>query len=115
MVRAFESHPALQPRTCTCGTVHSPYVTDRHAKSINGQLVRCSACDVHNVGLVTRRACRDVVARYIRRFGGSTFAEQTDVDDADVYLKDANDTPIAQVSFLNRFPEKVTVADDIPF
>lgn len=114
MVRAFESHPMPTPRVCTCSAVHTPYLLDRHAHSLNGQLVRCHACDVHNVGLVTRRVCRDVVQRYLRRFGGSTFQVQTDFDTAETYLRDAAGVAIAQISFLNRFPEQV--ADyDIPY
>ena len=115
MVRAFESHPAPTERVCSCGAVHNPYLLDRHAYVINGRLVRCHACDVHNVGLVTRRVCRDVVCRYIRRFGGSTFQVQTDFDNAETYLRDVTGLAIAQISFLNRFPEQVTVSDDIPF
>ena len=115
MVRAFESHPAPQPLICSCGAVHNPYILDKHAMSINGQLVRCHACDVHNVGLVTRRVCRDVVQRYIQRFGGSTFQVQTDMDSAETYLRDVHGVAIAQISFLNRFPEQVTVYDDIPY
>ena len=111
MVRAFESHPAPTERVCSCGAVHNPYFLDKHAYCINGQLVRCHACDVHNVGLVTRRVCRDVVCRYIRRFGGSTFQVQTDFDNAETYLRDASGVAIAQISFLNRFPEDVTDYD----
>ena len=111
MVRAFESHPAPMPQVCTCGAVHNPYVLDRHAKRINGQLVRCHACDTGNVGLVTRRVCRDVVARYIRRFGGSTFQVQTAFDNSEIYLRDVSGLAIAQVSFLSRFPEQVTDYD----
>lgn len=114
MVRAFESHPAPTSLVCTCGAVHNPYILDRHAHAINGQLVRCHACDVHNVGLVTRRVCRDVVCRYIRRFGGSTFQVQTDFDNAETYLRDVTGLAIAQVSFLSRFPEQVTDSE-IPY
>lgn len=115
MVRAFESHPAPTSLVCTCGAVHTPYFLDRHAYSINGQLVRCHACDVHNVGLVTRRVCRDVVSRYIRRFGGSTFQVQTEFDNAETYLRDASGVAIAQISFLSRYPEQVIVSDEMPY
>lgn len=113
MVRPFESHPQPTPQVCTCGAVHNPYILDRHAYSINGQLVRCHACDVHNVGLITRRVCRDVVQRYIQRFGGDVFTVQTEIDSAETYLRDTNGIAIAQVSFLNRYPKHATISDNI--
>ena len=56
---------------------------------------------------VYKRTWRDVARRYIQRFGGSTFSVQTAADDAEIYLRNRQGTPIATVSLLNRFPEKV--------
>ena len=64
-----------------------------------------------------RSVFRDVACRYIQRFGGSTFMIQTDVDDADIYLRNADGFAIATVSAFDRFPKTIddTELDDIPF
>ena len=57
---------------------------------------------------------RDIAARYITRFDGSTFAVQTDVDDADIYLRNAFGLTIAKVLATDRYPKPVEVFD-LPF
>jgi hypothetical protein len=117
MVRPFESHPIPQLQQCLCGQLHSPYVYDKHAHSINGQLVRCHACDLENVAFISHRTvCLDVVCRYIKRHGGSTFQVQTDIDNSDIYLRDAHGLAIARVSMVNRFkPKNHANLDNMPY
>jgi len=117
MVRAFESHPTPTPRVCACGAVHNPYLLDRRAKSVNGVLVRCHACDVHNIGLVTRRVFRDVVQRYIQRFGGDTLMVQTALDDCEVYLRNRLGEAVALVNACDRFSKPIDASAfaDIPY
>lgn len=64
-----------------------------------------------------RSVGRDVATRYILRFGGSTRAIQTDVDDMQVYLRNHFGLVIATVSMLNTFPEKIdeSIFDDMPY
>ena len=68
-------------------------------------------------GKPRKRVGRDVATRYILRFGGSTRAIQTDVDDMEVYLQNHFGLVIATVSMHNTFPEKVNeqIFDDIPY
>lgn len=110
------SNPAPQLRQCLCGQFHSPYVLDPHARTVNGQLVRCHACDLENVAFCSHRSVGiDVVSRYIRRHGGSTFQVQTNIDEKTVYLRDRHGIAIARVSLRNRYPVRASVAQDIPY
>lgn len=100
---------------CACGQMHSVYVYDKHAHTINGQLVRCHACDLENVAFVSHRiATRDVVCRYIRRHGGSTFQVPTGHDSSDIYLRDKHGNALARVSMFDKYDTTV-VSDNIPF
>lgn len=117
MVRPFESHPTPQLQQCLCGQFHSPYVHDKHAKSINGMLVRCHACDLENVAFISHRTvCLDVVCRYIRMHGGSTFQVPTAHDNMEIYLRDATGYAIARVSMGYRFkPKNHANLDNMPY
>ena len=54
---------------CLCGT---PYILDRNIKSVNGQIVRCSACFPYPIVSESPRS-RDVANRYFRIYGGRLF------------------------------------------
>ena len=57
---------------------------------------------------------RDIAARYITRFHGSTFAVPTAEDDADIYLRNIFGLTIAKVMPTDRYPKPVEVFD-LPF
>ena len=57
---------------------------------------------------------RDIACRYISLFDGSTFAVQTDADDADIYLRNVFGLTIAKVLSTDRYPKPVEVFD-LPF
>lgn len=67
-VRAYESNPKPEPRTCKCGAVHSPHKHDPHAYTRNGELVRCSECDEKGYGLVNRFVTPHLAARFDRMY-----------------------------------------------
>ena len=88
----------------------------------NGVLVACKHCkpaDEPEILFphVYKRVFRDVACRYIQRFGGSTFAIQTDADDAEIYLRDRFGEVIATVSLLDQFPKPLaeSVFADMPY
>lgn len=93
MVRYSESHPAPQALTCRCGAVHSLSTRDPHAYSINGQLVRCSACDENGYGLVTRIIIPHTAVRYTRQHGGEIKHDTL----GNWYLHNCEGVPIARM------------------
>ena len=122
---------------CACGAVF-PRRLSYHISSvsINGKATDCTKCKPH--GERSRRireiansieatlfrhrhakpriVCNDVAVRYLKRFGGSTFAVQTDADDCDVFLKNEDDTVIAVITLLDRFPKPPPpAAADMPY
>lgn len=110
--------------TCQGCDTHYPRGKDEgNAVYLGFNLVSCGECSKRNTEPqilfphVYKRTSRDVACRYIARFGGSTFAVQTDADDAEIYLRDKHGETIATVSLLNRFPEPVDERqfDKMPF
>lgn len=112
---------ARPPVSCKgCDTFYPP---NKHATQMvfeGFNLVRCSACKPNGqtepeilFPHVYRRVNRDVVCRYITRFGGSTFSMQTAADDCEIYLRNRHGATIATVSLLNRFPETPPENDSV--
>lgn len=111
------------PVTCQNCDTHYPQGKDEGNAVYQGfNLVECGKCQQVDFTAeqsepkilfphVYKRTWRDVACRYIQRFGGSTFHVQTDVDDSEIYLRNAYGMTIATVSLLNRFSEKVDRAD----
>lgn len=110
----------------SCQGCDTFYPQGKHAPMMQFQgfnLVHCSECEKPKAEPVLlfphvyKRVFRDVACRYIQRFGGSTFSVQTDVDDAEIYLRNALGFPIATVSMFDRFPKPVDASElsDIPF
>ena len=62
-----------------------------------------------------RKIHRDIAVRYIERFGGSTFAVQTEIDDCEIYLRNAFGLAIAQVLSTDRYPTAEKPIEDIPY
>lgn len=58
---------------------------------------------------------RDVVQRYIKIYGGSTFKQFNGYDDFRVFLKDIDDEVRGEVTQFNRFSEKPPDLSDMPF
>ena len=60
---------------------------------------------------------RDVAYRYIRRFGGTTITAQNDVDNCEIYLRNAHFSVIAKVSPFDKYPkfEANPAVDDMPY
>lgn len=117
---------ARPPVSCQgCDTFY-PTGKDAAVMTFQGfNLIRCSECDTPKPKAeptvlfphVYKRVFRDVACRYIERFGGSTFMLQTDVDDAEIYLRNRQGFTIATVSMFDRFAKPVndTELADIPF
>ena len=105
-------------RCCTCGSVRGI------GEFLNDALVNCSDCHLAQskppgVFPIPKKVVgRDVACRYIIRYDGRTFWHQTDVDVAEVYLKNKhNDEVIAKVGSFDKFPKPIDTSDfdDIPF
>ena len=91
---------------CQCGGVQYMHTFDRKRKTINGRLVQCEKCYVPTQRHDTQHVIyRDVAVRYIERFGGSTFALQTEIDDYTVYLKNDAGVILGIVSALDKYPK----------
>ena len=116
---------ARPPVSCQgCDTFYPP---NEHANVMifdGFQLVECSECKKKaQAGKQTepeilfphvyKRVNRDVVCRYIQRFGGSTFSVQTAADDCEIYLRNRHGATIATISLLNRFPETPPENDSV--
>ena len=54
-----------------------------------------------------RKVNSDVACRYITRFGGSTFAIQTEMDNCEVYLQNAGGKVLARVDMFDKYPKPV--------
>lgn len=126
--------------TCECGAVYPRHSRKVNASSVNGIANGCTACkpdrqerEIAKAAtrcrlklarhIATQRArtrrviYRDVAIRYLQRFGGQTFAVQTDVDACEIYLENAKGLIIGKVSYLDLYPKGLddVVVDDIPF
>ena len=82
-----------ETRTCKCGAVISVYERDRHAYTINGELVRCSECDQDGYGLVSRIILPHTAVRYKRQHDGEVKHDNL----GNWYLHNSQCVPIARV------------------
>ena len=100
--------------SCPCGAVYPRHFARRVA-STNGKPIFCEACKV--VDHPTRIVHRDVACRYVIRFGGRTFSEQTGIDTCVVYLRSELGVIVGRVSMFDKFPKPVdeSIFDDMPF
>ena len=108
-----------------CGRHYPPHESANVMTFVGFNLVHCSNCDTPKAKttppvifpIPKRTIGRDVVCRYIVRFDGTTFWQQTDVDDGDVYLRNKHGKVIAKVSQFDTFPKPFdpSLIDDIPF
>jgi len=125
--------------SCTCGETY--HVTDAERECnphrINGIADGCKKCkpDRHQREMAKARGrCRltlarhiakargnrviprDVACRYLSRFGGCTFAVQTDADAAEMYLENAKGSVLGKVLYTDKYP-KQTDCDfsDMPY
>ena len=111
---------------CKCCAVFPRHASDHLSSvSINGIYTDCTKCkpngersrrikEIANRIKATlfrhlhakpRIVCNDVTVRYLKRFGGQTFAVQTEIDECDVFLKNDAGEVLAVVSLFDRFPK----------
>ena len=122
---------------CECGAVYPRHSRKVNASSVNGKANGCTACKPsrrereitkaktrcmaklakHIANQRKRTIYRDVAIRYLERFGGQTFAVQTEVDDNEIYLENVNGQIIGAVSYADKFPKPppATAFADMPF
>ena len=117
------SRPPVECRGC--GRHYEPH-QDAAVMTFSGNsLIHCSNCDKPKAKptppvifpIPKKTVGRDVACRYIVRYDGRTFWHQTDIDDAEVYLRNAFGVVIAKVGAFDKFPKPVDeiVFDDMPF
>jgi len=113
---------------CECGRVYPASSRSVNGSTINGIANGCIQCKPHRRQREMAKArarCRltlarhiaktrgnrviprDVACRYLARFGGCTFAVQTDVDAAEMYLENAKGQILGSVDMRNRYREKL--------
>lgn len=114
-------------RCCTCGSVRTSRGVGEFEIHDNGEetLINCSDCWREKPSQepmllfpdVYKRTWSDVARRYIQRFGGSSFMQPRDVDDAEIYLRNVHGEVIATISPFERFPKPIEsyALEDIPF
>ena len=123
---------------CECGEVYPRHSRSVNASSINGIANGCVKCKkserqreiakaqtrcrlklARHIAKARRKRViyRDVAVRYLERFGGQTFAVQTEVDDNEIYLENVNGQIIGAVSYADKFPKPppATAFADMPF
>lgn len=121
---------------CECGAVYPRHSRSVNASSINGKANGCTACKPsrhereiakakarcllrlarHIANQRKRTIYRDVAVRYLQRFGGSTFAVQTESDDCEIYLENAKGQILGAVSYLDKYPKPpVTDFSEMPY
>ena len=121
---------------CECGEVYPRGSRSVNASSVNGLANGCVKCKKserereiakakvrcmlrlarHIAKQRKRTIYRDVAVRYLQRFGGSTFAVQTDVDESEIYLENEKGQILGSVSYLDKFPKQpATDLSDLPF
>ena len=121
---------------CECGEVYPRGSRSVNASSVNGLANGCVKCKKserereiakakvrcmlrlarHIAKQRKRTIYRDVAVRYLQRFGGSTFAVQTDVDESEIYLENEKGQILGSVSYLDKFPKPpATDLSDLPF
>ena len=80
-------------RTCRCGAVHSMYENDEAFCTRNGELIRCSKCDVHGYAGIYRRIIPHTAVRYMRQHGGMVKHDNL----GNWYLHNAAGAPLARM------------------
>lgn len=126
---------------CECGQVYPVHSRKVNASRVNGIANGCTACKpserereltkaadrcrlklARHIAMMRRAEMkrmiyRDVAVRYLRLFGGQTFAVQTDVDACEIYLENAKGQIIGAVSYLDKYPKLPPAAtfDEMPF
>ena len=123
---------------CECGEVYPRGSRSVNASSINGIANGCVKCKTserqreiakaqtrcrlalaRHIAKARRKRViyRDVAVRYLERFGGSTFAVQTDVDASEIYLENEKGQVIGKVSSLDQYPKGFddAIVGDIPY
>ena len=122
---------------CECGEVYPRHSRSVNASSINGVANGCVKCKksrrereitkaqmrcilklARHIAKARRKRVisRDVAIRYLQRFGGHTFAVQTDVDENEIYLENANGQVLGAVSYTDKYPKPpATAFADMPF
>ena len=122
---------------CECGEVYPRHSRSVNASSVNGIANGCVKCKkserqreiakakmrcrlklARHIAKARRKRIiyRDVAVRYLQRFGGQTFAVQTEIDDCEIYLENANGQIIGSVSYVDKYPKPpATDLSDMPF
>lgn len=86
-------------------------IPDRHRRELRKAASRCRLrlaqhiARVRNGGDTAREIHRDVAVRYLQRFDGQTFAVQTSVDTAEIYLENAKGSVIGKVLYTDKYPK----------
>ena len=112
------TRPAVSCQTCD---THYPRGTDEGNAIYEGfNLVECGKCQVvefHPTPQRKRTIYRDVAVRYLQRFGGQTFAIQTGIDTAEIYLENPKGKIIGSVTYSDKYPKPPTAETfkDMPF
>ena len=114
--------------TCSgCGHHYQPHQSAGVMTFIGNNLVSCGNCEPKEKSkpkpasrvfpIPNKVVGRDVACRYIIRYDGRTFWHQTDVDVAEVYLKNKHDEVIAKIGSFDKFPKPIDTSDfdDIPY
>ena len=136
LINCSDCHRSI---ACECGQVYPISESDKLSPMrINNIAKGCTACyparhqreimkSASRVRLTLARHIakqrrstpifRDVACRYLQRFGGQTFAVQTDVDACEIYLENANGRILGSVSFTDKYPKPPADSDfaDMPF
>jgi len=126
---------------CECGRTYHFQSRKVHGTRINGIAIGCTACKpsrhereiakaasrcrlrlARHIAMQRARSrrviYRDVAIRYLQRYGGQTFAVQTDVDACEIYLENAKGMIIGKVSYLDLYPKHHpddAIVDEIPY
>lgn len=110
----------VDPNKCVCGSTRGHIVLNKQgykaectdckpnswrSRQIQAIANRIEAKLYRHLNGKNRIVHRDVACRYLQRFGGRTFAVQTEIDDCEVYLKNANGEIIAVLSYLDKYPK----------
>jgi len=100
----------------TCGNCHRQNELKRSSARVMLKLHRhiTARMNTPKEAKPIRGIHRDIAARYITRFHGSTFAVPTAEDNADIYLRNTYGLTIAKVIPTDRYPKAVEVFD-LPF
>ena len=91
----------------------------RHQREIAKAASRCRLTLARHIAKQRRSKpiYRDVAVRYLQRFGGSTFAMQTEADNSEIYLENPKGQILGSVSYLDKYPKPPADSEfaDMPF